>query len=124
MSKEINSILAHASSAGSKSNAVKPILGAVIAFGVGTILSIPLKEVYVTYAFLGVTVLAGLAYLIMCIIFLFKNPDILRSEDYNLEKTALEKITLGDSSIGQTYKIEPNYKQKEHVIIYPKKDNQ
>lgn len=86
------------SNQGSKSNIVKPLTYVMAMLLIAAIISLKLKIDLIGYIVLGLFTLVLIAFLITYFICLFKNPDLLRSEKYNLEKTAIEKTSiLGDS---------------------------
>ncbi|ENG7518035.1 hypothetical protein ABVD55_001180 [Vibrio harveyi] len=46
------------------------------------------------------TVVSVILYVFAYIYFMFKNPDALRSEKFNIEKMAIQKGIVGDSQLG------------------------
>jgi len=113
MNQMLTSILQQATSQGYRSNVVKPLMGMVI------ILLCATAVLFYVKFFLFATIIGGLAiaivvaFLIAYFYCLWKNPDLLRSERYNLEKTAMEKTSItGDSLNGQI-----QLPQRDYVII-------
>lgn len=96
---DIYSLLtSHLSNQGSKSNIVKPLTYVMAMLLAASIILLKLEVNLVGYILLGLFGLVLIAFLVTYFICLFKNPDLLRSERYNLEKTAIEKTALlGDS---------------------------
>lgn len=94
-------ILEHASSQGYKSNVLKPLFGLLSVLLLTTIVCIYLGNEIFANICLTVSLLIVVCFLVCYFYCLFKSPDLLRSEKFNLEKTAMEKIALGDSSTGR-----------------------
>ena len=97
MSEYIKQILEHASSQGYKSNAVKPLIGGVIICFVLCIIAMYLGYDTVGYIMLGFGGLCVVCFLIAYFLCLFRDPNLLRSEKFILEKTAIEKALRTDS---------------------------
>ena len=99
MSRFIKDLLEHATSQGYKSNVMKPLMGLVIIFILGGIACHYFNVPYFSIGLFVLATLAGVCSFIAYFFCLFKNPDLLRSEKYNLEKTAIEKVCItGDST--------------------------
>ncbi len=87
------------SNQGSKSNIVKPLTYVMAMLLAAAIILLELKINLIGYIILVLFILVFIAFLVTYFFCLFKNPDLLRSERYNLEKTAIEKTAmLGDST--------------------------
>ncbi|MFC4477408.1 hypothetical protein [Flavobacterium chungangensis] len=112
-------IAENASSQGHKANVVKPLSGMAIILLLGS------GGLYYVGSYLFANIIGGLAVLIIIAFLvsyffcLFKNPDLLRSEKYNLEKTAIEKIALvGDSRTSTSINApEMDYVTVETTIV-------
>lgn len=99
MSSSINEIFQRASSQGSRSNIVKPLMGMLAILMVATCVLFHIKAMIFAYITVALCVIVFGCFLFAYFHCLFKDPNLLRSEKYNLEKTALEKIAvLGDST--------------------------
>nr|WP_315245661.1 hypothetical protein [uncultured Flavobacterium sp.] len=91
-------IAENASSQGYRSNVVKPLIGMVIILLIGSGGLYTVKSYFFANIVGILAVLLVIAFLVSYFFCLFKNPDLLRSEKYNLEKSAIEKIAIsGDS---------------------------
>ena len=100
MSEKIRALLEHATSQGYKSNVIKPLMGMMIIFVLGGCLTYYLNIEIFGHILLGLATFTGLCMLFAYFFCLFKDPDLLRSEKYNLEKTVIEKVSItGDSII-------------------------
>lgn len=94
-------ILEHATSQGYRSNIIKPLLGMMIIMLLATII-LYMVGAFVFANFSGaVCLLLVVAFIISYFYCLFKNPDLLRSERYNLEKTAIEKVSMSGDSMSE-----------------------
>lgn len=97
----IRSILSSSSASGSKTNIMKPlnwlisILGALVIGGF--IYGLPMWMDCILFVCL---ILVLLYYLFVYTYCLLKDKDALRSERFNVQKMAIEKGILGDSSVG------------------------
>ncbi|WP_343524384.1 hypothetical protein [Pedobacter sp.] len=113
MYKALTSFLEHATSQGYRSNVVKPLTTMAIILIVATGFLFYFKVDFFGYLIGSLAVLMVIAFLISYFICLFKNPDLLRSEKYNLEKTAIEKVSYnGDSVVGHV-QLPP----REYVMV-------
>ncbi|WGQ15563.1 hypothetical protein [Sphingobacterium faecium] len=88
-----------ATTQGYRSNVLKPIMWIMFVLFAFTITCLYLKQEVFAYIFIGL----GIIFLILSAYAYFyclhKDPDLLRSEKFNIEKTALEKVAItGDSS--------------------------
>jgi hypothetical protein len=96
------SLLQQASSQGSRSTALNPLIWifAVIVAGLVAVSRMPTVPGYVL---VSLTIFAGavlVASVVAYFILLFRNPDALRSEKFVLSKMAIEKSSMGDSLRG------------------------
>lgn len=99
MAKYLKDLLEHATTQGYKSNVIKPLSGMMIIFLIGTVVLSYFNVAYFPIVLGVLTTICGIGMLFAYFFCLFKNPDLLRSEKYNLEKTAIEKVSItGDSS--------------------------
>lgn len=114
MSKFISGLLEHATSQGYKSNVIKPLVAMVIVFIVGGIASHYFNVPYLPIALFILATVGGVASLVAYFFCLFKNPDLLRSERYNLEKTAIEKVSITGDSATRTSIAMPN---SDYIIV-------
>jgi hypothetical protein len=93
--------LEQANASGSRSTALKPLgwLLGILMFGLlgGAQVGLPLWALVVLAVFVC---LAGLLYLGAYLYFMMKNPDALRSEQYAINKLAIEKQLVGDNVQG------------------------
>lgn len=103
MAKYLKDLLEHATSQGYKSNVIKPLSGMMIIFVIGAIASHYFDVPYLPFLLALLATICGTGMLIAYFFCLFRNPDLLRSERYNLEKTAIEKVSItGDSTTRQS----------------------
>lgn len=102
----IRSFLQQASAEGSRSTVLKPI-GWMISICIAATLSAAYfkLEAWVVFMFAGFCGLTMLLYLFSYLYCLFKDRDALRSETYTIQKMAIEKGFVGDSTKG-TFSIE------------------
>lgn len=99
MYNSISSLIQHATSQGYRSNVVKPLTGMAIVLLIATVVLFYFKVIIFGYIIGSLAVVLILAFLFSYFFCLVKNPDLLRSEKYNLEKTAMEKVAItGDST--------------------------
>lgn len=120
MSEHFKQFLEFATSQGNRTNVVKPILIGFIVTLVGAIAGVYFNSAIITEYCLNLSIVLLVAFLIAYFICLFKNPDLLRSEKYNLEKTAIEKATFkGDSTVVGHINL-PN---KDFVVIEGRNQN-
>ncbi|MBB2951953.1 hypothetical protein [Sphingobacterium sp. JUb56] len=125
MPDHIKQILEHATSQGYRSNVLKPLYGLMVILLLGMCLGLYLKNETIAYICLGFALLIAMCFLVCYFYCLFKNPDLLRSERFNLEKTALEKISVtGDSTVGKLKMQETDYVviQSENVNVKLEQD--
>ncbi|WP_039328073.1 hypothetical protein [Myroides sp. A21] len=117
MAKYLNDLLEHATSQGYKSNVIKPLVGILIVFLCGLIAASYFNtDKIILYVLVVLTGICGLMVLVAYFYCLINNPDLLRSERYNIEKTAIEKVSFtGDSSSRSKLKI--NMPSTDYVII-------
>lgn len=114
MSNYLNALLEHATSQGYKSNVIKPLVGMMIVFVIGTIASHYFGVPYMPTILCILSTLCGIGLLFAYFFCLIKSPDLLRSERYNLEKTAIEKVALiGDS----TTKTSITFPHSDYVVV-------
>ena len=116
MSEYLRQILEHASSQGYRSNAIKPLIGGVIICFVLSIIAFYINALIIVYFLIGFGSLFSIGWLFAYFFCLFKDPNLLRSEKYNLEKTAIEKATM----FGETNnkRVEINMPPSDYVIEY------
>jgi c-di-AMP phosphodiesterase-like protein len=94
-------LLSHATSSGSRSTALQPLVlltGLLIS---GFVLIAP--QIVPQWTLILLAVLLGLCvciFLIVYLVFACKNPDALRSEKFNISKMAIEKNLIGDNKVG------------------------
>jgi hypothetical protein len=97
----LRAILQQASAQGTKSTVLNPLgwfLGILATLILGCLkLNAPL---WVLVVFVVMLVLAGLLYFAAYAFCLFKNPEVLRSERYSIQKLAIESGYLGDNLVG------------------------
>jgi len=120
MGDKLSQILEHATTQGYRSNILKPLLGIIIILFLATIAFAYLnKEIlyYTTFVMAGIIFIAFIVSFFYC---LFKNPDLLRSEKYNLEKTAIEKVSISGDSLN-TGKVLPPV--MDYVMVGSIKNN-
>jgi hypothetical protein len=114
MSDKFKEIFENATSQGYRSNVVKPLMGFLIITFIFTAVFVYLEIILLAYITFGISALTALIFLSGYIYCLIKNPDLLRSEKYNLEKTAIEKISIqGDS----TSKIKINSPEMDYIVV-------
>lgn len=114
MSEHLKQLFEFATSQGNRSNVVKPILIGFIATLIGAVVGVYFESNIITEYCLNLSIVLLVAFLIAYFWCLHKDPNLLRSEKYNLEKTAIEKATFkGDSAVVGHINL-PN---KDFVII-------
>lgn len=97
----IRAFLSQASSTGSRSTALQPLmwLSGILTTG----LVVASNQQTPEWALISMTVLFGITiciFLVCYVYFAIKNPDALRSEKYTLSKMAIEKNLIGDDKAG------------------------
>lgn len=98
MNVKLSQILENATSQGYRSNAIKPLSGLIIICITSSFLFAYINVMTLSIVFSIVTILLIVGFVIGYFYCLFNSPDLLRSEKYILEKTAIEKVSqLGDS---------------------------
>lgn len=118
MSEVFKHFLEYATSQGYRSNVVKPLIVCLIIAIMGTIVAAIYNITIVVYCCMILAFIFIVAFLVAYFYCLFQNPNLLRSERYNLERTAIEKATLrGDSTI-QGYLKMP----EQDYIVYTGKN--
>lgn len=99
MSDYFKSLIEHASSQGYKSNTVKPLIGGVIVCFAFSMVAFWIGAYILSYICMSLGGILVICFLFAYFICLYKDPNLLRSERYNLEKTAIEKAAItGDST--------------------------
>lgn len=116
MSETIKDLIENATAQGFKSNVIKPIMGLMIIFFIGAIGSTYFKVEYLPLLFTILLGLCGFLALFSYCYCLIKDPNLLRSEKYNLEKTAIEKVSLIGDSTSRPQIAMPH---SEYVIVEP-----
>ena len=114
MDFKYNEMLEHATSQGYGSNIVKPLLGMMIIMLLATIFLFSVGAFVFANFSGGICLLLVVAFLFSYFYCLFKNPDLLRSERYNLEKTAIEKVSMSGDSMSEGKLQAP---KMDYVII-------
>lgn len=100
MAEQLKHILEYATSQGYKANVVKPILGGLIVSILIIVSGLYFHSHIVSVFGIVLASIFAIAFLAAYFICLIKDPNLLRSERFNLEKAAIEKATLkGDSTI-------------------------
>jgi hypothetical protein len=105
MSEYIKQILEHASSQGYRSNAIKPLMGGIIICFVLSMATMFMGYDIAGYIMLGFGGICVICFLIAYFLCLHKDPNLLRSEKFILEKTALEKALMSDSAKNTSIKL-------------------
>lgn len=124
MSEHLRQLIEYATSQGYRSNTVKPLMGAMLICFIGSIAAYIYNASVIAYLFAGLGVVMTIAFLVAYFICLIKDPNLLRSERYNLEKTAIERTSVNDSMIGKRkikapsteYVISESIKENEEVL--------
>jgi len=100
MPYNLKQIVEFATSQGYKSNVVKPLSGVLIILflTIGGLIYHN-ADMVIVYTILAMAVLAFIGFGVSYFYCLFNNPDLLRSEKYNLEKTAIEKVAFSGDSL-------------------------
>ena len=98
MSDYLKHIFEHASSQGYKSNVVKSLFGLLSILLTATIILFKVEAIVFGYILGSVSILIVFAFLFAYFYCLFKDPTLLRSEKFILEKTAIEKAMISDST--------------------------
>ena len=88
------------SSGGSKSTVLKPLFFVLCFLLTGVYVSSKLElPIIITYCFLAGIALIFLLFIIVYVVCLFKNPDLIRSEKFVIEKMAIEQRLFGDDKV-------------------------
>ena len=101
MSYNFKEFVENASSQGSKSNIVKPLLGLISILLVGVFFLFKYNMESLAYVLIVLLIITFVAFIFTYFYCLFTNADLLRSEKYNLEKTAMEKISFSGDSVSK-----------------------
>lgn len=91
-----------ATSQGYRSNVIKPMMGLLIIAGIGLMAALHYHNTFVIYFFCSISAITFIAAIVAYFICLCKNPDLLRSEKFILEKTAIEKASIHGDSVNGT----------------------
>ena len=103
------SIVDQMSSGGSKSTVLKPLFFALCFLLACIYFAVTLElPIWVMYCFLIAMLIVFVLFLIIYLVCFFKNPDLIRSEKYLIEKLAIEKQFIGDDKTGTTHKTTIN----------------
>lgn len=104
---------------GYRSNVIKPLIALLIIMLTATIALFHYKIPFFGYCTGILSIIIVIIYLVAYLICLNKNPDLLRSERYNLEKTAMENVAIkGDSNSAQI-----QAPQREFIVIQNKNNS-
>lgn len=117
MTAKLSEIIEHATSQGYRSNVVKPLLGMEVILLLATITCYYIGALIFANILGGLCILLVLCFLVSYFYCLFKNPDLLRSEKYNLEKTAMEKIAISGDSTSKVKVLAP---QMDFILVEAK----
>ncbi len=97
----LKEMLARSISDGSRSNALKHLQWVIALLLTGCIWSTVKKTPeWVSISLLILLIVVVVSYLFSHFYFMFKDPDCLRSEKYSIEKMAIQRGYLGDSTSG------------------------
>lgn len=100
MAEQLKHILEYATSQGYKANVVKPILGGLVISILIIISGLYFHSNMIAVFGIILSTIFAIAFFVAYFFCLIKDPNLLRSERFNLEKAAIEKATLkGDSTI-------------------------
>lgn len=100
MAEQLKHILEYATSQGYKANVVKPILGGLVVSILIIVSGLYFHSKMVAVFGIVLASIFAIAFFVAYFFCLIKDPNLLRSERFNLEKAAIEKATLkGDSTI-------------------------
>lgn len=114
MSEQFKQFLEFATSQGYRSNVIKPLIVCIIISILGSTAGAYYGSQTIILCCLVLAFIFVIAFLVAYFFCLYKDPNLLRSERYNLEKTAIEKATFkGDSAVTSHL----NLPQKDYVII-------
>ena len=118
MGFQINELFNSATSQGSRSNVLKPIISIFGIFLLTSLVLFYLKVDLAGYISLGFALLIACAAVFGFFYCLFKNPDLLRSEKHILERFAIEKASIkGDSIEGKVLPPKMEYTSYEEINI-------
>ena len=98
MSQQMRHILENMTSQGYRSNAIKPLLGSMVLTAMAGIIAWKCGAVIISYVMTVLAVVSSVLFFIAYFICLVKDPNLLRSERFNLEKIALEKACIQSTS--------------------------
>lgn len=106
MSEAFKSLFQHAANQGYKANVVKPLIGmAAILLFIGLMLMY-IEQDIMGYIIFGSAIVMVIVFVISYFMCLAKDPDLLRSERFVIEKSALEKVSIsGDSTFPGTINL-------------------
>jgi hypothetical protein len=119
MADRLSQLLEHATSQGYKSNIIKPLLGMEIILLFATVALFRFNALLFAYILGSLAIVVVIGFLFSYFYCLFNNPDLLRSERYNLEKTAIEKVAVTGDSVSSPEILLP---QRDFVLIRAKND--
>ena len=114
MASKISEIIEHATSQGYKSNVVKPLAGIIVIMLLSAFMSANYGFELLATVSMGAAIFIIICFLVSYFYCLFTNPDLLRSEKYNLEKTAMEKTAITGDSTTKGKVLFPNM---DYVVI-------
>lgn len=119
MHEKLSQILENATSQGYKSNVVKPLMGILIIMLTASIILAYLKVNGLSIACAVFAFLIVIVFLVGYFYCLFTNPDLLRSEKFVLEKTAIENVAFKGDSMSKGFLNAP---ELDYVKIESLKD--
>lgn len=117
MQSQIHHILENITSQGYRSNATKPLIAIMVICAIACILTWRIEAFIISFVMAGMTIICCILFFIAYFICLCKDPNLLRSERFNLEKIALEKAYSQDSINGN--RIAAKAPKREYIEVIP-----
>lgn len=114
----INELLSHASTQGYKSNVLKPLIYICAIGFIMTILFFKYEITFFGYLMGSITTLSFIGLIGAYFYCLVKNPDLLRSERYNIEQSLIKKVKVIGDSTNAKFNLPPS----NYIMIEGKND--
>jgi hypothetical protein len=96
-----NALMQHSTASGSRSTALKPLGGLIALLLIGTLGTAKFNSP--EWLLILLAILSSISVVLFIgayLYFMFRDPDALRSEKFNIEKMAIQKGIVGDSASG------------------------
>lgn len=96
----ISQLLQHSGASGARANGMQPLIWLLGLLLTATLASFSLATFWISIVLTVITVIAFFIFVYVYVYCLHKNPDFLRSENFSIQKMAIEKRYFGDSTSG------------------------